>query len=168
MASGINAGFVDAIIGLDAIDQVRGEDLVTDAVGGVRGTLPCLLHKSLADVKLIDRDAGFKSYVNASWVHRNHVGVDSLIRETSLGFKCSWIVAGAMIGNEKRLWCCRVIVGRQVNSVVTRASAALKMEFTRLAYKTVRLSTARRPLLDRSSLTASKNGGGRQSSPKRF
>ena len=43
VAGGVDTGLVDAVVVLDAVDQVRGEDLVADTGGSIRWAFPVSL-----------------------------------------------------------------------------------------------------------------------------
>jgi hypothetical protein len=43
VAGGVDAGLVNAVVVLDAVDQIRGEDLVADARCRIRRALPVSL-----------------------------------------------------------------------------------------------------------------------------
>lgn len=108
VAGGVDARFVDAVVLLDTIDQVRGEDLVADALFGITRALPVFLHDKSAKSRYTIIDAC--PYLDSRGIHGNHVWVDALVREACLVLKVLRIVARAVIRNQQRLGLVDIVV----------------------------------------------------------
>lgn len=94
-------------------------------------------------------------YLDAQGIYGDHLGIDALLGETSLALELLGIVALAMVRNEQRLGFLGLVVGRQVDSVRSRAAAALKAELARLSDKVVRFpATSRAARLNDTGLHA--------------
>ena len=131
VASGIHPRLVNAVVVLDAVDQVGGEDLVAHAGRGIRWAFPISLLYPL-EYGDLNSNTG-STYVYALWIHSNHVGVNALIRESRLVLELLGVVAGAVVRDQERQSLVGVIAGRKVNQVCARPSAAFEAKFSAFA-----------------------------------
>lgn len=89
MSSGINPCLVNAVVILDAADEIRGKHLIAHAGCSVRWTLPISLDIGQGSCFMYS----LQTYVDSGWKHSDHVRIEGLIGKPSFRFKARWVAS---------------------------------------------------------------------------